>query len=242
MEAKYTIIYNDILDNDDLSIQEQSILIAIKSYFNKEKGYAFPSYTQLKRRSKISDNRTLIKNINSIIKKGYIKKETVKGKGCKYYIVNVSGGLHLVENYSKCKITPTPSVKLHEVHSGELHQHPVENYTTTNTNTITNINTTTTTIIDDGGGNDFNILEYAEKRNFILSAIQIQSLLEDVEQYSLSEVQKALDIADDNGVRKYSYYKSVLERRRAGSEQKKKSDIEFEKIKRIAEETGEDPF
>ena len=242
MSSNYTIIYNDILDSNDLSIQEQALLIALKSYFNKEKGYAFPSYQQLKKRSKISDNRTLIKNINSIVEKGYVKKETVKGLGCKYYILKDGGELHQVDNYTKCKKTLTPSGELHLVPSGELHLHPVENYTTTNTNTNTNINTNTTTIIDNGGSNDFNILKYAEQRNFILSPIQIQNLLEDEKQYSLSEVQKALDIADNNGIRKYSYYKSILERRRAGVNQKNKDDLDSKEIIRKAQETGEDPF
>lgn len=235
----YTIIDNGILDNDDLSIQEQSLLIALKSYFNTEKGYAFPSYTQLKKRSKISDNRTLLKNINSIIEKGYIRKQTVKGLGCKYYILKDSVELHQVENYTKCKSTLAPSGELHEVLSGELHHDLVENYTTTNTNTITNKNTNTTTTISSDSG--FNILSYAEDRNFILSAMQIQQIQEDINIYSLEEVKEALTIADNNGKRTYSYVKGILQRRRSEGDKTQKANDAWEEMKKAAA-NGEEPF
>lgn len=131
----FTIIENSILDDERLTVQDQSVLISIISYFNKDKGYSYPSYVQLKKRSKVIDNRTLKKCINSLIEKGYIRKETIKGLGCKYYILKPSGELHLVENYTKCKSTLLPSVKVHH----DL----VENYTTTNTNTNTNTNINT---------------------------------------------------------------------------------------------------
>ncbi|WP_415275082.1 helix-turn-helix domain-containing protein, partial [Clostridium perfringens] len=109
----YTILENDVLDNPNLNMQEQSLLIALISYHHKEKGYAYPNYEQLKLRSKIKDNRTLSKNINSLIEKKFIKKETIKGRGCKYYINLPSGELHHVENSTTCKNTLPPSGKLH---------------------------------------------------------------------------------------------------------------------------------
>lgn len=129
----YTILKNNILDNPILNMQEQSLLIAIISYYHKEKGYAYPSYEQLKLRSKIKDNRTLNKNIKTLIEKKFIEKETVKGIGCKYYVNLPSGELHHVENSTTCKNTLAPS--------GELHYDLVENSTTTNTNTNTITNT-----------------------------------------------------------------------------------------------------
>jgi DnaD/phage-associated family protein len=65
---------------------------------------------------------------------------------------------------------------------------------------------------------DFNILRYAEQRNFILSAIQIEQLQEDVNMYSLEEVKKALEIADNNGKRNYTYMKAILNNRRSGGD------------------------
>lgn len=61
---------------------------------------------------------------------------------------------------------------------------------------------------------DFNIFKYAEMRNFMFSAIQLQQIQNDISTYSLEEVKKALDIADNNGKHTYSYVKGILEKRR----------------------------
>jgi len=88
----YTIIDNEeILINEELNIYEQSLMIAILSYFNNKKGYAYPNYKQLMKRSKIKKDDTLIKNITSLINKGYIKKETLPGIGCRYYLLKCRG-------------------------------------------------------------------------------------------------------------------------------------------------------
>lgn len=134
----FTVIDNEnVLDNVDLNIQEQSVLIALISYYNKEKGYAYPSYKQLKLRSKLKDDRTLIKAINSLIIKGYLTKEILKGIGAKYFInkcnITPTGKLQVQENSSISNNTGTPT--------GELQGDILENYSTTNTNTNTNINT-----------------------------------------------------------------------------------------------------
>lgn len=130
----YTNIDNQILDNEELNIQEQSLLIALISYYNKEKGYAYPSYKQLMQRSKIKKDDTLIRIIKSLIDKGYVKKETLKGIGCKYYLF-------------KCDITPTPTIGLpHEqgypikevTPTPEKGEHLPHKRGTTNTNTNTN--------------------------------------------------------------------------------------------------------
>ena len=115
-EQGFTVLDNNIFYDENINIYEQSIFIAIIKNFNRDKGYSFPSYKQLKVASKISDNRTLIKNIKSLIDKGYLKKETKSGIGCKYYplkYINIpSGGLHQEKNSTTCKI-PLPSGKFH---------------------------------------------------------------------------------------------------------------------------------
>ena len=107
-------------------------------------------------------------------------------------------------------------------------------------NNTNNNNTTTTT--SDCSCSDFNIFKYAELRNFILSPIQVQQLQDDIKMYSLEEVKKALDIADDNGKHTYSYVKGILQKRRSGSDKKRSSEEEFEKLRQKALETGEEPF
>lgn len=105
---------------------------------------------------------------------------------------------------------------------------------------IGKVSTTTTSL--ESCGSDFNIFKYAEQRNFILSAIQIQQIQEDIEIYSLDEVKMALDIADNNGKHTYSYVKGILEKRRAGTTEKNRSQSELERLIQKSEETGEDPF
>ena len=74
-ERKYVKVYHDFLDNSFLSVEEQMIFIALKSYidFREDSGEAFPSVDTLCRRAKMSKPRT-IKAINNLIKKGIVKK------------------------------------------------------------------------------------------------------------------------------------------------------------------------
>ena len=79
------------------------------------------------------------------------------------------------------------------------------------------------------GSNDLKeIYPYLEQRGFTtLSPNSIQMILEDIKIYSIAEVKKAIDIADENGKHTYSYVRGILERRKAGytgkKEDKKKS-------------------
>lgn len=136
--AGFTIIDNDeVLDNKELNIHEQSLLIAIISFYNQEKGYSYPSYKQLMQRSKIKKDDTVIKIIKLLINKGYIRKDTVKGIGCKYYLLKhriaptPQVGLPQQKGYPIKEGTPTPT-------KGE---HLPRKRGTTNTNTNTNTNT-----------------------------------------------------------------------------------------------------
>jgi|GEM_PF-1638116 Tfp pilus assembly protein PilE len=133
----YTVISNDLFDDENLNIQEQSLLIALISYYNQDKGYAYPSYKQLIKRSKIKKDDTVIKIVKSLTDKGYIKKETLKGIGCKYYLLKYNTEPTPQTEYPHEKSTPikegTPTPQ-----KGE---HLPHERGTTITNTITNTNT-----------------------------------------------------------------------------------------------------
>lgn len=128
----YTLIPNNIFDLD-LTVQEQSLFITIISFYNKEKGYAYPSYKQLKERSKISQDRTLIKYIESLTTKNLLSKEMIKGRGNKYYIPTPISEYLQIGSTSENGGTPTPKTE----------EHPLRKRSTTNTNTNININTNT---------------------------------------------------------------------------------------------------
>ena len=191
MESKgFTIIPNKIFDLD-LSKIELSVLIALYSFENKELGYAFPSYINLKERTKINDDRTLIKAINRLEEKFYIKKEVIKGRGAKYYIlisyIDVPVKVQVQENYSTCENTVTDPVKIQE----EVQ----ENYSTTNTNINTNINTIYSSSVDE-------IRDIVKKSFNIDRVLELYSVMKksipNVEEYEIwKEIESILTYEND---------------------------------------------
>ncbi len=130
-ENSYTVIPNNLFDDENLCKEELLILITLHRFNNKEKGYSFPSYKQIKSSSKSKHDRTLINSINSLISKGYLQKETVSGIGNKYFIPTAK-----IEVLQKCstfinEVPPTAKIEEHLLHK----------CSTTNTNTNTKINT-----------------------------------------------------------------------------------------------------
>lgn len=87
----YTVFDNEFADESDLKMSERMVLIMLISYYNKKKGYAYPSYENLKRRTGINSDATLSKSLKVLENKEFIKKEVIKGKGTKYFILQ---GLH----------------------------------------------------------------------------------------------------------------------------------------------------
>ncbi|MEL5900574.1 helix-turn-helix domain-containing protein [Clostridium sporogenes] len=179
----YTVIDNEVLENKDLNIQEQSLLIALISYYNKEKGYAYPSYKQLMNRSKIKSRTTFINTLNSLLTKKYIKRETIKGKGCKYFIKDFlpSTDIDQVQKCTRYKNVPTPST--------DIDQQQVQKCTTTNTNT--NTKTITNNIYIDlfNHWNDKKIIVHKQLTKEIEKAIK-----KSLKKYSKEEIVKAIDI------------------------------------------------
>ncbi|MCM1561079.1 MAG: helix-turn-helix domain-containing protein [Butyrivibrio sp.] len=74
-ERKYVKVYHDFLDNSLLSVEEQTVFIVLKSFidFKDDNGEAFPSMETICKRAKMSEKRAR-KNINTLIKKGIVKK------------------------------------------------------------------------------------------------------------------------------------------------------------------------
>ena len=128
----YTKVLNKILDDTELTSNEKILLISIISYYNEHEGYAYPSYKDLKKRSSLKKDMTLIKHSNSLEQKGYITKETTTGVGCKYFInknlVPTPKREYLQKGSTSEKgVTPTP----------KREEHPPQKGGTTITNTIT---------------------------------------------------------------------------------------------------------
>ena len=78
--------FNEIIRSDNLTTTEKTLLLLIFSYHNPEKGYSYPSISKLMKETPISDKTTFFKNRNSLVEKGFLTIETIKGRGCKYFI------------------------------------------------------------------------------------------------------------------------------------------------------------
>lgn len=127
----YTVIDNEII-RADLKATQKIVLITILSYHNKERGYSYPSHSDLMRDCCIKDKNTLIKAIKDLETLGYLRKETIKGVGNRYYIEEV-GEDKTTEKISSVK-NPTGGVWKTQL---EVCEKP----NTINTKTNTKINT-----------------------------------------------------------------------------------------------------
>ena len=127
----YTVIDNEII-RADLKATQKIVLITILSYHNKERGYSYPSHSDLMRDCCIKDKNTLIKAIKDLEALGYLRKETIKGVGNRYYVEEV-GENKTTEKISSVK-NPTGGVWKTQL---EVCEKP----NTINTKTNTKINT-----------------------------------------------------------------------------------------------------
>lgn len=83
----YTVIDNEIFDNEDLKLNSKALLMYLIRYDNDKDGYAYPSQKKLLDKTGLS-KATLLKCLNELEEKGYIKRVKEKGVNNKYYINN----------------------------------------------------------------------------------------------------------------------------------------------------------
>ncbi len=109
----YVKIANSLLEDDKLKVNEKYFLITLMRYWNKEKGYAYPSYSNLMNSLNITRRGTISDLIKSLETKGYIKKEVIPGKGSKYFILKHITS-NKIETSNENETTPVSKVKLHQ--------------------------------------------------------------------------------------------------------------------------------
>jgi DNA-binding transcriptional regulator YhcF (GntR family) len=81
----YTKIKNNLLRDKTLKANTKILLLILISYDNQEKGYSYPSQSRLLEETGLSKN-TLLKCLDELEEKGYIKRVKGKGENNKYYI------------------------------------------------------------------------------------------------------------------------------------------------------------
>ena len=93
--------FNEIVDNTELTGNEKLLMILIFRYYSSKHGYSYPTLETLKEKMGYSHTRYVVKNIKSLVDKGYIRKETVKQNN-RYYILTTSD----VQNIPKVQNVP----------------------------------------------------------------------------------------------------------------------------------------
>ncbi|MEG2984110.1 MAG: helix-turn-helix domain-containing protein [Peptostreptococcaceae bacterium] len=135
----FTVIDDVILEADEiLEPMEKLLLIYITKYHNDKKGYAFPSMKVLTKHLGYSHDRYTKNYIDSLIEKGYIRKETVKQKN-RYYLLNKVQNVPNVQDVPNVQNVLDSEVQ--NIPNGTVQNVPTNN-TNNNTNKKTNINNT----------------------------------------------------------------------------------------------------
>ena len=81
----YTKIQNELLRSGELKANTKILLLVLMSYKNEIEGYSYPSHSRLLKETSLSKT-TLLKCLNELEEKGYIKRVKEKGENNKYYI------------------------------------------------------------------------------------------------------------------------------------------------------------
>ncbi|WP_163189021.1 helix-turn-helix domain-containing protein [Clostridium sporogenes] len=80
--------FNSIIDNNNLSSKGKLLLLVIFRYYNSQKKYSYPSKATIKSKCGFTTDRDYYKYVKELEKNNFLKKETIKGKGCKFYITH----------------------------------------------------------------------------------------------------------------------------------------------------------
>ncbi|WP_294379048.1 helix-turn-helix domain-containing protein [uncultured Clostridium sp.] len=112
--------FNSIIDNEGLDIKEKGLLLILFRHVNYKTGYADPSRSLIKKKTGISDNRTLDKIFNSLINKGFLIRESGKGNRSRYFI-KVGGEITpSVKNEPSGEVTPLLGGEITPIVGGEI--------------------------------------------------------------------------------------------------------------------------
>lgn len=74
-------------EDQDITKNEKLIYVYLILLYNNSKGFAYPSYTSLKRALSTTRDDTVSKVVKSLEEKKYIKREVSPGKNTKYYLL-----------------------------------------------------------------------------------------------------------------------------------------------------------
>lgn len=152
----YTIVDNEIYDIEDLKPTQKLLLLTLVRYFNEDDGYAYPSQVTLMKKVGLKDKNTLIKAINELEEKGYIRRSVGKGTNNRYFITSIKNPTSS-ENATSMENPTTP------VRKTQLHQYEKPDTINTNTNTKKNTNNKKKNIYKDLSFIDLSLVKVTEE-------------------------------------------------------------------------------
>jgi hypothetical protein len=188
-EQTYTMVDNDLFDDNFISGQEKWLLIVLIRYWNSEKEYAYPSYETLMEKADMS-KATLRKHLVNLELKNYIKIIKHRGKTVENNTYKISKYLclkiKLSENEEKSMFENNQSLEIKPSQSLKTKLHKVQKLNRTNT-IYTNTNNIYTDILE--YWNDKKIIVHKKITNDIQNAIS-----KALKNYSNEEIVQAIDI------------------------------------------------
>lgn len=115
--------FNSIIDNEELDLKEKLLLLILFRYVDNKTGYSHPSLETIKNLMGYSHTRYVIKNVNELIQKEYLIKETVKQKN-RYYILSKVQSVPKVQNVHD--VQNVPNSKVQKVHNNRVQNVPTK--------------------------------------------------------------------------------------------------------------------
>ena len=98
-------ITNELIRSENLKANTKILLLVLMTYENDNEGYSYPTHDQLMKTTGLSKN-TLIKCLNELEEKKYIKRVRSSGINNRYYISET------IEELSSIKIDTGSSIKI----------------------------------------------------------------------------------------------------------------------------------
>ena len=115
--------FNSIIDNEELDLKGKLLLLILFRYVDNKTGYSHPSLETIKNLMGYSHTRYVIKNINELIQKEYLIKETVKQRN-RYYILSKVQNVPKVQNVHD--VQNVPNNKVQKVHNNRVQNVPTK--------------------------------------------------------------------------------------------------------------------
>ena len=81
----FTIINNTIFEDENLTVIERHALIVLIRFYRSDVGYAYPSYSSLKRYFNVKDNSSVASTLKALETKGYITRQSISGVGTRLF-------------------------------------------------------------------------------------------------------------------------------------------------------------